>query len=141
MKNEKPDTFNNLIDICIAYEEDPKKSGNTVEIFKSLLREYFFRKEMAETKVVQKIIDHVKLPDSVLRASSIFEIDLDKLNEELITNTLTETLCGKIILSEDYLKYFYHNYPPSFDKIPMEEKTELIIKIKSKKNCFYIFFF
>jgi hypothetical protein len=134
MKHEKTDTFNNLIDICIACENDPRKSNGTVEIFRYLLREYFFRQELSETKAVQKIIDNVQLPLAVSSASSILKIDLDKLHEELTLNKTVDTLCGRIILAEGYLNYFYHNFPPSFEKIPNEIKVELIEKIKSRNS-------
>ena len=132
MKNEKPDTFNNLIDICIDYENDLQKSRDATEIFKYLLHEYFFRKVTAETKALQKTIDNVKVPVAISNASSIVKIDLDKLREELTTGVITDTLCGKIILSEAYLKHFYPNYPPVFGKMPEEEKFELMEKVKSK---------
>ena len=132
MENEKPDIFNNLIDICIDYEDDPRKSDDTVDIFRYLLREYFFRKEITETKAVQKIVDNVQIPLAISSSSSILKVDLNKLREELTMDAIIDTLCGRIILAEGYLKYFYHNFPPSFEKIPIEEKVEIVEKIKSK---------
>ena len=132
MKDNKLDTFNNLIDICIAYEDNEGKSKNAVEVFRYLLEEYFFSKEIAETKAVEKVINNVEVPLSISSAPSILEVDLDKLREELKAEPFTDTICGKIILSEGYLKYFYFNHPPSFGKMPNEEKIELMEKVKSK---------
>jgi len=132
MKDNKSDTFNNLIDICIAYEDNIGKSKDSVKSFKYLLEEYFFSKEIDETRAVEKIIDNVQVPIAISNAPSVLEADLDKLREELTSNLVTDTLCGKIILAEGYLKYFYSNHPPSFGKMPEDIKVELIEKIKSK---------
>lgn len=137
---KKSESFNNLIDFCVGIESNPELQGKTEMIFRTILSDYFFKTESAENKKMEAFFNEVELPSFLKNCSSIFEIDVEKLKNEIEDGMINETLCGRIFLSQSYLKTFHSNHPPSYSKLPENLKFELMDEIKAK-NSLIIFAF
>jgi hypothetical protein len=127
--NEQP-RFVDLIDFCIEAERDPDISGKGEEVFRRLLIAYFFREETEESKGFTLFLEKLDLPGFLGNYSSMFDVDLDELKKSIDGETTNDSLCGKIMLSVQYLKAFYPHHPPSFSQLPADVKPELLTNIK-----------
>lgn len=125
------ESYNNLIDFCIAMDESPNKSEDGAEIFMKVLKEFFFIEEGKE-KGMMNFFNNFDIPDFVKDISSMLDVDVDKMVHFIEGNTVADSLTGKFYTSTAYLKIFHSNHPPEFSKIPPDVQNELIEKIKKK---------
>lgn len=129
------DTYNNLIDECIALDEDPSLKGDVKAEFSRLLSNYFFRREIELSKNLELFLSNFSVPDIFNGFNSIIDIDIDILTEMVHGNSINDSLAGKIMLSQQYLKSFYPNHSPSYSKLPEDIRFELMQLIKEKNEC------
>jgi len=134
MPHKKGETYNNLIDHCIELEEDPEISGNPQLLFKRLLVDYFFKEDASESKGLEIFFNELEAPVFLADLNSILQVDLEQLSAFVEGEMVNDSLAGTIMLSEQYLKAFYSNHPPSYGKLPDDVKTELIGKIRDKNR-------
>lgn len=134
--NEQP-RFVDLIDFCIEAERDPDISGKGEDVFRRLLIAYFFREETEESKGFTLFLEKLDLPGFLRGCSSMFDVDLDELKKSIDGETTNDSLCGKIMLSTQYLKAFYPHHPPSFSQLPADVKPELLTNIKKMNADIY----
>ena len=131
-KNDE--SYYNLIDVCLQFDEDIHLTGNPVEIFRRILAEYFFKQEVYESKRMENYFKRFELPSLFQGASSLMEIDVERIKEFIEGQSLSHSLAGTVYTSTEYLKSFYPHHPPSFSKLPAEVRDELITKIKTKNQ-------
>ncbi len=124
-------SYNNLIDYCIELESE---TTNVETNIVNILTGYFFKKEIELQKKLEHAFTNLKFPTSITDNPSILKIDLELLRSFVAGSTINDSLCGKIMLSETYLKNFYSNHPPSFSKLPDDVQQELIGIIKDKNE-------
>jgi hypothetical protein len=130
MLDNRPAVYNDLLDKVIELSNKEELAGNAGKMFKSLLREYFFRAETADNKKFDAYLSDIEPPSFLNSAASIFDIDLDQLKNFVNGEMANSSLSGKIMLSKQYLGTFYSKFPPEFNKLPEEVKDELFNKIK-----------
>lgn len=135
MKTAQIETFNNLIDIVISFDEDPDIAGSAATMLKMILINYFFHTFTDESKNLQQVIKNLKLEGPVTEKSSLLEITTPDLQPLLAGESINDSLCGRIMLSPAYLKVAYPHHNPSFNKLPSEDKGELINAIKEKNDA------
>jgi len=128
------ETYNNLIDVCIILEEKPEYTGKAKEIFKNLLTDYFFKLEIGQSKSLEFFFGDFPMPEFLADKQSLLGIPIDDLKHYINGNSINDSLAGKIMLSNQYLKSFYPHHVPSFSKLPEDVKFELIDKIKEKNK-------
>jgi hypothetical protein len=134
MSPKTDESFNNLIDQCIDYEVNPEYTGQPGEIFRKLLMEYFFRKEVDESKRMENLFDRFEIPDFINNLQSMLDINMSELTSYINGETLNDSLCGKIMLSKTFLKAFYPGQDPVFANLSEDVKFELIDRIKEKNS-------
>jgi len=135
MKTAQIETFNNLIDIVISFDEDPDIAGSAATMLKMILIDYFFHTLTDESKNLQQVIKNLKLEGPVTEKPSLLEVTTPDLQPLLDGESINDSLCGKIMLSPAYLKVAYPHHNPSFNKLPSEDKGELINAIKEKNDA------
>jgi len=135
MKTAQIETFNNLIDIVISLDEDPDIAGSADTMLKMILNDYFFHSFTVESKNLQQVIKNLKLEGPVTEKSSLLEVTTSDLQPLLDGESINDSLCGRIMLSPAYLKIAYPHHNPAFNKLPSEEKGELIHAIKEKNDA------
>ena len=128
------ETFNNLIDVCLQFEEDKALAGKADEMFKKLLLEYFFKKESRAGKNLEALIAETPVPDFIKTQKSLLDIDAEQLDSYVNGESPNSSLSGRILLSQPYLKAFQSNHPPSFGKLPESVQLELFEEIKNKNE-------
>jgi hypothetical protein len=131
---DKNDGYNDLIDVCLACEEDPGLSGKPMDQFVWLICEYFFKNEKGANKNLELVIRNVSPPRFLSQASTIFDIDIAGLRMYVAGGSANESLAGRIMLSQHYLKAFYPHHPPAFGKLPEDVRFELMDRIKAKNE-------
>jgi len=124
--------FNNLIDVCLQVEDDPAVTGKVKDQFIWIIREYFFQEEKSAGKNIELVINNLPPPQFLSPGTRIFDINLDDLKKYVMGNTFNDSLAGKIMLSQPYLKVFYQNHPPAYTKLPEDVRFELMDVIKQK---------
>jgi len=134
MGNDKEKTFNNLIDYCISLEEDNSTGGKVSEMFRRLLMDYFFNREVEESKSLAGFLENWQAPSFMENAATIFAIDDNELQNFIMGETINDSLCGMVMLSKQYLKSFFPHHTPSFSQLPDDVKTELVSSIKEKNQ-------
>jgi hypothetical protein len=132
----KKETYNNLIDLYISLEENPELAGDTSELFRRILCDYFFEKETSESKHFEVYFHDFKLPHFISSANNLFEVPFNELRSYIEGSMVNDSLAGTIMLSSSYLKAFYSEHPPSFSKLPEDVQFELIGKVKIKNEKF-----
>ncbi len=130
----KNESFNNLIDICIQMDENPEYTGNVQEIFKKILTDYFFKQETFENKKMENFLKNFPAPGFLKNHSSLLDIDIEELGRFVESESLKDSLTGKIFLSSEYLKSFYPHHVPAFNKMPSEVQGEILQKVKNKNQ-------
>jgi hypothetical protein len=135
MKSAQTETFNNLIDIVINYDEDPDVAGSADTMLKKILVDYFFHTYTDESKNLQQAIKNLKVEGPLTEKSSLLEVTTSDLQSLLEGESINDTLCGRIMLSPAYLKIAYPHHNPAFNKLPSEDKGELINAIKEKNDA------
>lgn len=128
------ESFNNLIDQCIEYEVNPEYTGQPDAIFRRLLMDYFFRKDVEVSKAMENFFEKFEIPGFISNLQSILDIDINELTSSINGETLNDSLCGKIMLSKTYLRNFYPGQDPVFTNLSEDIKFELIDKIKEKNS-------
>lgn len=131
-KNDE--SYYNLIDVCLQFDEDINLTGNLVEIFRRILAEYFFKQEVFESKRMENYFKRFELPSLFVGAASLMEIDVERIKEYIEGQSLSNSLAGTIYTSAEYLKSFLPHHPPSFSKLPSEVREDLVRKIKTKNQ-------
>ncbi len=135
MKTAHAETFNNLIDIAISMDEDPEISGSADTMLKHVLSDYFFYTYTSESKSLLNVIKNMNLTDSISGKASLLEVSTDDIQELINGESINDTVCGKIMLSPAYLKIAYPHHTPAFNKLPPDDKGELISTIKEKNDA------
>jgi len=137
MAAQKKETFNNLIDICINFENDPGFSGNANEMFRNLLRDYFFREEYNAAKKIEFFLNDLEMPSVLENIQSLYTVNPEDLITYIEGDVINNSLSGRIMLSKQYLQIFYSNHPASFSQLPEDVKYDLLDDIKQKNNRIY----
>jgi hypothetical protein len=130
----KRESYHNLIDACMALDEDPLTGGNTTVIFRKILSDYFFKKETYDSKSMELFFENFPAPPFIAEKNSLINVDIEEMSSYITGETVNDSLCGKIMLSPQYLKYAYPHHPPSFAKLPNDVMEELIKKAKDKND-------
>lgn len=129
---EHRETYNNLIDVCLALDEDKEVAGKTGEIFRKILMEYFFKNEVYESKKMETFFRGMEMPAFLNESITLVDVDIQKLAAFIEGGSFKDSLCGKIMLSSEFLKSFYPHHSPSFNKIPGDVQEEIVRNIKDK---------
>ena len=127
---EKKTTYRNLIDVIISLEE--KKMGNE-EVFQKVLIEYFFRKECEEKKFLA-FLKSFEVPSLMKQEASLADIVIKEFSGYVEGSDPVESLAGKIMLSKPYLKTFYQNHQPEFNKLPPDVQMEILDGVKNRNR-------
>lgn len=136
MPGLKKESYNNLIDLYISLEENPELTGNSAELFRRILSDYFFENETKESKHFEVYFHDFDLPGFITEKNNLFEIPINELKTYIEGSMVNDSLAGTIMLSPSYLKAFYSEHPPSFSKLPEDVQFELIKKVKKKNDKF-----
>jgi hypothetical protein len=130
----KKESFNNLIDVCIALEEDPEVKGSSGAMFNRILADCFFRDEVRDSRSLENFIETLDPPPFPDTMSSLCDIDIEMLRQFVEGEMINNSLCGRIILSPPYLKSFYKNHPPAFGQMPPDVQSEIVDQIKERNS-------
>jgi hypothetical protein len=130
----RKESFFNLIDFCIDLETEGSLAGNTPEVFRRLLTDYFYQVENSESKKMEGLFKNMKMPDFLQGMGSILDIDMGKLEAFIQGEMIKDSLSGKIFTSTEYLKSFHPHHAPLFGKLPTEVQGELLETIKVKNR-------
>jgi len=128
----KESSYNNLIDESMKLMDDPECAGRADIQFVRILSRYFFAQEAAENRGFELFLNNLEPPSFLKDTPSLLSIDMASLTSYVNGTTLNESLAGRIMLSTQYLKAFYPHHPPSFNKLPEDDRFELLDKIKQK---------
>ncbi len=120
-------TFHNLIDSVVALESQGMK---TPEVFRTVLTEYFFRKQSEEKKFLS-FMKGFDFPAFIEVTPSLLDVDMDQFRAYVEGTTPIDSLAGKIMLSKQYLRVFHSNYPSEFNKVPPNDQLELAEEVKN----------
>jgi hypothetical protein len=131
---KKGESYNNLIDVCLKLVEDPELRGKAKDQFIRLLTDYFFLNEKKENRSLELFLSNLESPSFIGEAKTVLEIPIDKLSSYVKGNTINDSLAGKIMLSQQFLKAFYPHHAPSFNKLPEDVRFELMDAIKDKNE-------
>jgi hypothetical protein len=131
---KKGESYNNLIDVCLRIVEDPELKGKTKDQFLRLMTDYFFLNEKNENRNLELLLSNIEPPSFIGASKTILEIPIDELSSYVKGNTTNDSLAGKIMLSQQFLKAFYPHHAPSFNKLPEDVRFELMDAIKEKNE-------
>ncbi|MBP7734996.1 MAG: hypothetical protein KA369_03395 [Spirochaetes bacterium] len=131
---KKDESFNNLIDEYLKMVEDPNHPGGVGGQFNRLLTDYFFINEKNENRTLEQFLEKIEPPEFLGSAKSIFDMDIENLRGYVRGPSTGESLAGKIMLSQQYLKSFYPHHAPAFNKLPEDVRFELMDAIKDKNE-------
>lgn len=131
---KKGTSYNNLIDVCIRFEEDPELSGKVKDQFERIISDYFFQDEKNASKSIELFLSNLKSPSFVDSATSIFDINEKDLKSYIDGSSFNDSLAGRLMLSQQYLKVYYPHHAPSFNKVPEDVRFELMDLIKEKNE-------
>ncbi len=126
----KKESFYNLVDKCIEMESEKSLAGNTQEMFRRLLTDYFFQIESGESKKIENIFKNMEFPDFLKETPSIMDLDIKKLGSFIQGEMIKDSLSGKVFSSSEYLKSFQPHHAPVFGKLPGEVQREILEDIK-----------
>ncbi len=128
------ESYNNLIDQCIEYEINPDYTGQPGEIFRKLLMDYFFKKDVEESRQMEIFFEKFEIPGFLSNLQSILDIDISELRSYIDGETLNDSLSGKVMLSKTFLRNFYPGQDPQFTNLSEDVKFELVDRIKEKNS-------
>jgi hypothetical protein len=131
---KKSESFNNLIDEYLKMVEDPDHSASAGEQFITLLTNYFFSSEKNENRSVELLLGNIQPPPFLDSAKTLLDMDIDNLRSFVQGTSTSDSLAGKIMLSQQYLKAFYPHHAPSFNKLPEDVRFEVMDAIKEKNE-------
>lgn len=125
---------NNLIDVYIAMRDNPELGKDVREQFHWILGEYFFKQEKESNRNFELFINNIESPAFLGSLTSLFDISLEELSTFVRGTTVNDSLAGRIMLSQQYLKAFYPHHAPSFNKLPEDVRFELLDLIKERNE-------
>ena len=131
---KKGESFNNLIDEYLKMVEDPEHSASAGEQFVKMLMEYFFFNEKNENRSVELLLGNIEPPPFLSSSTTLFDMNIDDLRSYVQGSSTTDSLAGRIMLSQQYLKAFYPHHAPSFNKLPEDVRFEVMDTIKEKNE-------
>jgi hypothetical protein len=134
MMATKNGSFNNLIDAYLKMREDPEFPASIREQFVWIVGEYFFKKEKESNRSFELYINNMESPAFLEGATSLFDINMEDLTSYVRGPSINDSLAGKIMLSQQYLKAFYPHHMPSFNKLPEDVRFELLDLIKEQND-------
>ena len=129
---EKGESYYNLLDFIVQLNEYPELQTSASEMFRRLLRDYFFKRESEENKNLEQMMEDFAVPENIASLNSLFDIDIMNFSVYVDGETINDSLAGTIMLSPQYLKVFYPDHPSSFSKLPEDIKYTLVDRIKEK---------
>jgi hypothetical protein len=128
------ESYNNLIDVCLKLLEDPELAGKAGDQFNRILSDYFFAQEKNQNRTMELFLGNLESPPFLKGLKSIFDMNLEDLRTYVSGSTTNDSLAGKIMLSQQYLKAFYPHHAPSFSKLPEDVRFEIMDAIKEKNE-------
>lgn len=131
---KKDESFNNLIDEYLKMVEEPGHSAGAGEQFINLLMNYFFVNEKNENRSIELLLTNIKPPSFLSSATTLLDMNIDDLRGYVQGSSTSDSLAGKIMLSQPYLKTFYPHHAPSFNKLPEDVRFEVMDAIKQKNE-------
>lgn len=131
---KKTRSYNNLIDCCLRFDEDPELAGDVGGQFVRLVTDYFFGEEKIASRGFELFLENTAPPPFVMSLKSMFDIDMAALEAYVRGGSLNDSMAGKIMLSPQYLKAFYPHHAPSFNKLPEDSRFELMDAIREKND-------
>jgi hypothetical protein len=134
MMATKNGSFNNLIDAYLKMREDPECPVSVREQFVWIVGEYFFKQEKEANRNFELFINNMESPAFLDGMKSLFDISMEDLASFVRGTTFNDSLAGKIMLSQQYLKAFYPHHAPSFNKLPEDVRFELLDLIKERNE-------
>lgn len=134
LKKEKQISFNNLLDFCIAIETDSSFTGNGKDFFIRILKEYFFKKETDQNKSFEIFLSDFPVPDFLKDLKSPVDADIEEITNAIEGDSVNNSLSGKIMMSQQYLKAFYPHHTPNFMNMPEDIRSEIIARVREKNS-------
>ncbi len=131
---KKGESFNNLIDEYLKIVEDPDHSASAGEQFVNMMMEYFFFNEKNENRSVELLLGNIEPPRFLSSSTTLFDMNIHDLKSYVQGSSITDSLAGRIMLSQQYLKTFYPHHAPSFNKLPEDVRFEVMDAIKEKNE-------
>jgi hypothetical protein len=115
-------------------QDDPERPATAREEFVWIIGEYFFKQEKEASRSFELIINNMESPAFLDGVKSLFELNMEDLTSFVRGTTVNDSLAGKIMLSQQYLKAFYPHHAPSFNKLPEDVRFELLDRIKERND-------
>ena len=130
----KIESYNNLIDAYLKLQNDPEHGKSVKEQFVWIIGDYFFKKEKESNRSFELFINNIDAPAFLEGIPSLFSLSLDDLAGYVRGSSVNDSLSGRIMLSQQYLKAFHPHHMPSFNKLPEDVRFELLDQIKEKNE-------
>ncbi len=119
------ESCNNLLDIIISQKDSPRFKNCPAELFRYLLINYFFRKEVFDSRPFFLFLEKFPMPEIFSSADDIRDLDPDTVDAAINDETVENSFCGRIMLSKNYLKIFFPNHIPDYYKVPNDVRLEM----------------
>jgi len=129
---KKTEKYNNLIDLCLQLEQDPDCAGDAGKMFVKLLSIYFYKKESLASRNLELFLRDFPAPPFLKGKMTMYDIDIEELKGYIESDSLNDSLSGRIMLSQQFLKAFHSNHPPSFTKLPEDVRFEIMGEMKDR---------
>ena len=92
----KNTSFNNLIDLCIEFDENPETQGGAQKMFVEFLISYFFKIEIDLSKKFGMYFENFKAPDFLKDKPNFIDVNTSELEKYIEADIISETFSGKI---------------------------------------------
>ncbi|MBN2161092.1 MAG: hypothetical protein JW807_17020 [Spirochaetes bacterium] len=129
---KKNGSYNNLIDLCLKMLEGQEYAGNAKAQFSRIMTDYFFEVEKNANRNMELFLENIEPPSFLDGLKSIFDISIDDLKAYVQGSSFNDSISGRIMLSQPYLKAFHPHHAPSFNKLPEDVRFELMDAVKEK---------
>ncbi len=126
--------YNNLIDVCITLQEEPQLQGDMGAVFVRLLTDYFFNREIEDSKNLELFFKNFKVPEFIRVSGSMLKIKILDMKSYIDGKMINDSLSGTIMFSSQFLKAHYPQHPPSYAKLPEDIKMDLMDRVKQKNS-------
>jgi hypothetical protein len=133
--NNGDEAYNNLLDIIINQEKKPKISGNVPEMFRFLMVNIFFKKEIFDNKSFSFFLEKLDTPKEIKSLKSLKDIDMELLRSIINRDSVDNSFVGSIMFSRNYMKNFHPNHPNDFSKVPNEIRVEMRTKAMERNKA------